>query len=95
MVDSPNQSQVDNMEDLTLDSDLMSDLDQTDVTKTHISVGTVSNFDMSTTFLREESKLYFSRQLNNHEGISYLSSRSHFGQLHVVAEQLDFHEVML
>jgi hypothetical protein len=84
-LDSPNQ----------FDSDLMSDHDQTNVTKTCILVGTVANFDMSTTFSREESKLYFSKQLNKHEGISYLSSRSQFGQLHVVAEHLDFHEVML
>jgi hypothetical protein len=69
--------------------------DQTDVTRKHLPVGPVSNFDMSTTFSREESKLYFSRQLNNLEGISYLSSRSQFRQLHVALDQLDFHEVML
>jgi hypothetical protein len=93
--DSPHQTQVGDQENGTVASDQIAVDDQTDVTRKHLPVGPVSNFDMSTTFSREESKLYFSRQSNNLGGISYLSSRSQFGQLHVASDQLDFHEVML
>jgi hypothetical protein len=95
MVELPDQSLAEDEEDLPLDSDFMTIVDQKDFTKKHITVGNVSSFDMSTTFSRDERKLYFSWQFNNRQEISYLSSRSQFGQPHVAAEQLDFHEVML
>jgi hypothetical protein len=60
-----------------------------------IPVGNVHNFDMVTTFSRNESKLYFSRQLENQQGIPYLSSRSQFGPQRIPIEQLDPEEVML
>jgi hypothetical protein len=76
MVEPPDQSLAEDEEDLPLDSDFMSDVDQMDFTKKHITVGNVSNFDMSTTFLRDESKLNFSWQFDNHQGTSYISYRS-------------------